>query len=62
MNANALGANSPLTNQADAEGTDGAGTIVTDLSDDGADPDGVNAGSPGDTGGTDDPTPIHELL
>jgi len=52
-----------FTNQAEgaADYTDpnsGVVTTVTDLSDDGTNPETTNPGSPGDTGGTDDPTPI----
>lgn len=48
-----------LLNQAMAAADDLAGLEngLTDLSDDGPDPRGINAGSPGDTGGYDDPTP-----
>ena len=64
----------PLLNQSTAEGlpTDGMGNVlddqtgtpfmdgdVTDTSDSGTDPDGNNAGAPNDTGGFDDPTPLH---
>ncbi len=64
----------PLLNQSTVEGlpTDGMGTAlvntstgnpymdgdVTDVSDSGTDADGDNPGAPGDTGGSDDPTPL----
>ena len=43
---------------ASAANTPGGPAIVTDTSDDGSDPIGSNSGSPGDTGTTDDPTPV----
>jgi len=43
---------------ASAANTPGGPPIVTDSSDDGADPNTSNPGSPGDTGSTDDPTPV----
>ena len=43
---------------ASAANTPGGPAIVTDTSDDGSDPIGSNSGSPGDTGSTDDPTPV----
>ncbi len=60
VNGPELASNTPLDNQANASGQDVHGTIVSDMSDDGVDPDGSNAGWPGDngSGGTDDPTPI----
>ncbi len=58
VNGSALAGNSPLTNQANAGGDDPEGNPVDDLSDDGPDPSTSNAGSPGDNGTTDDPTPI----
>ena len=36
----------------------GSPVVVTDLSDSGIDPDGNNIGADGDTGGSDDPTPV----
>ncbi|MFK8024673.1 MAG: beta strand repeat-containing protein [Ilumatobacter sp.] len=45
-------------NQATASADDPADVVVTDLSDSGTDPTGVNAGAAGDTGGGADPTPI----
>jgi len=53
-----LGANSPIENQADGSGMDPSGMPVTDLSDSGTDPNSDNPGEPGDTGGSDDATPI----
>ncbi len=63
--------NTTLTNQVEATGTavneDGTAIVdvdgvqlddTTDLSDSGADPDSTNAGADGDTGGSDDPTPL----
>ncbi len=70
VNPDATGDAAPLNNQADAYGeavdsdgnpfTDSMGNpiSVTDASDDGADAEGSNAGSPGDMGTTDDPTPL----
>ena len=56
------GLSQPMTNQAAAEATasDGASSVVTvsDLSDSGYDPNSTNGGEPGDSGGSDDPTPI----
>jgi len=65
----------PLLNQSSAEGlpTDGMGNVIADPtsgdpfmdgdvvddSDSGTDPDGNNAGAPNDSGGYDDPTPLH---
>ena len=57
VNGAELAANSPMTNQAEGAG-DGPGGPVMDLSDDGDDPNSDNLGTPGDTGTTDDPTPI----
>ena len=62
--------NSALDNQVTATGTavneagkpitDGSGSLLvaTDVSDSGSDPDGTNPGEDGDTGGSDDPTPL----
>jgi len=62
---------SALNNQVKASGiavdhdgnpiTDGSGApiMVMDLSDSGTDPDDPNAGANGDTGGSDDPTPLY---
>ncbi len=57
VNASALAAASPLTNQATGTGDAPTGP-VSDLSDDGDDPNGDNPGAPGDMGTADDPTPI----
>ena len=38
--------------------TPGGERIARDLSDSGSDPSGTNPGAPGDTGGSDDPTPV----
>ncbi len=46
-----------LVNSATGKATGHSGE-VTDLSDSGTDPNGVNANEPGDTGGSNDPTPI----
>ncbi|MEZ4962958.1 MAG: gliding motility-associated C-terminal domain-containing protein [Saprospiraceae bacterium] len=53
INPDAGGAPNPLTNQARATGDDPNGDEVSDLSDDGTDPDGDNG-----EGGVDDPTEI----
>ena len=58
VDPDAAGAPLPLTNQAVATGQDPAGTIATDDSDSGTDPIGTNPGEPGDTGSSDDPTPL----
>ena len=58
VDGSALAANSPLENQATGTGEDANGIVVMDDSDDGADPDGDNPGTPGDMGTSDDPTPI----
>ena len=58
VDPDAAGAPDPLLNQAVGGGDDPNGNPVTDLSDSGADPDGTNPGEPGDTGGSDDPTPV----
>jgi uncharacterized repeat protein (TIGR01451 family) len=62
------GAKGPFNNQAKANsyaapppgpGQDNpSALVVSDLSDDGTDPRGTNPGQPGDTGGSNDPTPI----
>ena len=58
-NPNAIfNANGQLENQATAAGQDPDGNIVSDDSDSGMDPTTNNPGEPGDTGGTDDPTPL----
>ncbi len=54
---------SQLSNQAQGSSNfvdpdSGEVTSVTDLSDDGTDPESTNPGSPGDTGTSDDPTPV----
>lgn len=56
----ASGAPNPLTNQANTSGRSVANPslTLTDLSDSGADPTTTNPGAPGDSGGSDDPTPI----
>ena len=63
--------NSALDNQVSVSGTaldangdpytDALGNpiVVTDVSDSGSDPDGINGGENGDTGGSDDATPLH---
>ncbi len=50
----------PWLNTVIVNGTDADGTVVADISDSGveADPDATNPDAPGDTGGTDDPTPM----
>ena len=50
----------PFLNSAkvSAANVPGGPAIITDNSDSGADPSGVNAGEPGDTGSSDDPTPV----
>ena len=53
-----LGANAPLENQAEGGGTDPGGTPISDPSDSGTDPNTDNPGAPGDTGGSNDPTPL----
>ncbi len=56
-----VAAGTTLLNQARVVADDvasGGENGPSDLSDDGTDPDGVNSGSPGDTGTTDDPTPV----
>ena len=70
VDPDAAGAPSVLNNQVTITGEavdsngdpilDGSGdpVVVTDLSDSGADPDGNNIGADGDTGGSDDPTPL----
>ncbi len=65
LDPDAAGALSPLDNQAQAAGTplDGSGVPlpsgdVTDDSDSGTDPSSTNPGSDGDTGGSNDPTPL----
>ena len=60
VNLAASGAPDPLTNQATVMGEDvsSPGTFATDLSDSGSDPTTANPGAPGDTGGSDDPTPV----
>lgn len=40
----------------------GSGPIATDNSDSGSDPAGTNPGTPGDTGGSNDPTPVPFLV
>ncbi|MFK8069104.1 MAG: SdrD B-like domain-containing protein [Gammaproteobacteria bacterium] len=61
INPQASGIPDPLTNQATIRGEDIAspGSIVTDISDSGVDPTTTNPGVPGDTGGSDDPTPVN---
>ena len=58
VNPDASGTSSPLDNQAEARGTDGNGDLVMDDSDSGSDPNSINSGDAGDTGGSDDPTPL----
>jgi hypothetical protein len=63
INPNASHPNYPaLTNQATANGDatllNGSVVTVTDISDDGINPQGTNPDYPGDTGGPDDPTPL----
>ncbi len=60
INPQASGIPNPLTNQARITGEDVAapGSFITDLSDSGVDPTTTNPGAPGDTTGSDDPTPI----
>ena len=51
----------PITNQATATGIANSGSgpvVVEDVSDSGADANTTNSGAPGDTGGSNDPTPI----
>ncbi len=57
-----VGAAFPITNQVmgDADYTDDSMTqTTTDLSDSGSIPNSSNPGQPGDTGGTNDPTPLY---
>lgn len=58
VDPDATGTSSEMNNQTTATGQGPTGTMVTDLSDDGTDPNGPNTGWPGDTGSTNDPTPI----
>ena len=53
-------ATGPFFNQAAVTSsyTNGGDPVSNDLSDSGDDPDGINDGEPGDTGGSDDPTPV----
>ncbi len=62
MDPDASGATFPLANQVDGEADfmdDGLTQTVTDPSDSGTNPSGTNPGQPGDTGGSDDPTPLY---
>ena len=52
------GESTPLNNQAQATAIDSDGMPVDDVSDDGTDPGTTNSGFSGDTGTTDDPTPV----
>ena len=54
-------ATGPFFNQAEVTSsyTNGGDPVSNDLSDSGDDPDGDNDGAPGDSGGSDDPTPIN---
>ena len=54
------GGTPPFLNQAEASvaNSPGGPPINSDMSDSGNDPDGTNPGAPGDTGSSDDPTPI----
>ena len=70
VDPDATGTSGPLNNQATAGGdavddmgnplTNAAGDpiVTTDLSDSGSDPNGTNPGGDGDTGGSNDPTPL----
>ena len=63
VDPDSTGTSSVLNNQVVVSGTEpslsGNGNVVTDLSDSGSDPDGNNVGAPGDSGGSDDPTPLY---
>ena len=58
VDPNAAGPGGSLQNQVEATANDPFGTPISDLSDDGTDPNTTNPGLPGDTGGSDDPTPL----
>jgi len=56
LNPNAPGRPDPALNQASVAATDTFGNILMDESDTGTDPEDINEGEVGDTGGEDDPT------
>ena len=60
VDPDATGTSTRIENQAIGSGDDpNSGTEVSDPSDDGTNPNRTNTGSPGDTGGHDDPTPVN---